>query len=513
MTSTAQDAYAALIAHVRKTATLSTTAGILSWDQEVMMPSSAGAVAFRGEQMAQLAGLVHGMATDPRIAEWLDACEADGELTADAHGPAAVNVRELRRHYDRSTKLPASLVEEFSRTTSTAKHEWVAARKAKEYAKFEPWLAKLVKLQRQRAECWGWPSDGEAWDALADGYEPGLTAASCAAVLNPLRGPLVELVAELRESSTPPSQAFNEVKLPIDKQMSFVRMVVTRVGFDFDRGRLDESAHPFCSGMHRDDVRMTTRFQENLLNDAIGSTLHESGHGMYEQHLPGGEHVGTPYGEAVSLAIHESQSRLIENHVGRSESFWRWCYPLMRDHFGAALADLSFEDVYGGANAMLTPSLIRVEADEAQYNLHIMIRFEIERALMRGDLTTADLPGVWNERYREYLGVEVPDDAKGCMQDIHWAMGAMGYFPTYTLGTLHAAQFYETAERDLGGLDSDFAAGRFDRLTGWLHENIHARGSAYLPADLGELVTGKPLSAEPLLRHLRGKLRAVYGLD
>jgi carboxypeptidase Taq len=329
-------------------------------------------------------------------------------------------------------------------------------------------------------------------------------------VFTPLRKKLQGLLDELMGSDTRPSNVFNETKLPINKQREFVRFIATQIGFDFDAGTLDDATHPFCSGTHCRDVRLTTRFHENNVNDAIGSTMHEAGHGIYEQGLLY-EHVGTPMGNAVSLGIHESQSRLWENQVGRSEAFWKWCQPKLNEFFGDATSSLSFEDVYGGAN-IVRPDYIRVEADEATYNMHIMIRFELERQLMNGDLAVADLPDAWNQRYKEYLGIEVPNDTKGCLQDIHWSMTAMGYFPTYTLGNLYCAQFFEKAMADIPDLYDQFEQGEFGSLRTWLNENIHCNGKRYRAADLCEYVTGKPLSADPLMRHLEGKLRPLHGL-
>jgi carboxypeptidase Taq len=257
-------------------------------------------------------------------------------------------------------------------------------------------------------------------------------------------------------------------------------------------------------------VRITTRFHEDNVNDALGSTMHESGHGIYEQGLPA-EHIGTPRGESVSLGIHESQSRMWENQVGRSRSFWNWCQPKLQEFFGSATGRLDVNTVYGGAN-IVRPDFIRVEADEATYNLHIMVRFEIERALMTGDLAPADIPGVWNERYKAFLGLDVPDDRRGCLQDIHWSGGSIGYFPTYTLGNLYAAQFFEKALEDMPDLLEQFERGEFGGLKDWLNRSIHTRGQQYRAAELCEHVTGKPLSAEPLLRHLEGKLKPLYAL-
>lgn len=509
MTTATATAYDQLLAHTKDASLLGSSGSILGWDQETLMPAKG--LAHRTRQLAQIARLTHQMQTDPRVGEWLDACEDDASLTGDPLSVSAVNLRELRRDYDKATKLPEALVVEMSETTSQAKHAWQEARKNNDYAAFKPWLAKVVELNQQKAECYGWDKQGgEPWDALADSFEAGMTAASVAEVFTPLRQRLVPLLEDILGSKTGPSNAFNEIKLPIDQQKAFVKHVSAAIGFDYERGRLDESTHPFCSGTHCNDVRMTTRFHEDNVNDALGSTMHESGHGIYEQGLPE-QHIGTPMGSAVGLSIHESQSRLWENQVGRSKAFWQWCYPKLAEFFGDAACRLSMDDVYGGAN-IVTPGLIRVEADEATYNLHIMIRFEIERLLMKGDLGVDDLPAVWNSKYKEYLQVDVPDDARGCLQDIHWSMGAIGYFPTYTMGNLYCAQFFETATEQLGDLNAMFAKGDFTPLRNWLNENIHAHGKRYRSADLAQHVTGKPLSADPLMRHLEGKLRPLYGV-
>ena len=504
--------YEQLIDHHRRMELLVSTTYLLAWDQETLMPRGGGAVEYRARQMAQLARLTHERRTDPRIADWLAACESDTELTADPTSPSAVNLREIRRDYNRATRLPGDLVEQFTQTSAMAKNAWAQARQDDDYGAFEPWLKKLIDLSRRKAECYGWQDGGEIWDALADGYEPDITAAAAEAVLTPLRDPLVELIDELIVRGAGPSDRFNQIIVPLDAQRAFVRDVVSHIGFDLERGRLAESVHPFCIPFHRDDVRLTTRFHANMLNDALGSTLHESGHGMYNQNTPAGEHIGTPFGSAIRLSIHESQSRMIENQVGRSEGFWRWCAPKLREYFGGAYDALSFDDLYGGANRVQR-GLIRVEADEATYNLHIIVRFELERALLSGDLSTSDLPEAWRQRYRKYLGVDVPTDALGCLQDIHWAQGAFGYFPTYTLGNLYAAQFYDAAAAELGDLQAQFARGEFEPLVDWLHRNIHQHGMRYPAPALCEHVTGKPLSSEPLLNHLRTKLRSIYQLS
>jgi carboxypeptidase Taq len=501
--------YDRLMSITREASLLGATGQILGWDQETMMPE--GGLELRSRQLAQLARMTHELATDPRVGEWLAACESDTSLLSDPFSVAAVNVREVRRAYDRATKIPASLVEEMAKTTSIGQHEWAEARKASDFARFRPHLEKIVRLLRERAACFGWDkAKGEAWDALADEYEPGCTAAEVETVFKPLRTRLAGLVSDLLTKGKAPRAEFNDYAVPVEAQERFSRHVLERIGFDFRRGRLDRSTHPFCGGSHCNDVRMTSRYSDRCLNDGLGSSMHEAGHGMYEQGLRF-EHVGTPMGESVSLGIHESQSRMWENQVGRSRAFWTWAMAELPRFAGDDVRRFSLEDFYGAAN-VVEPGFIRVDADEATYNLHIMIRFEIERAIIRGELDVAGIPSVWNRMYKEYLGLDVPDDRRGCLQDIHWSMGSMGYFPTYTLGNLYAAQFFETARKEIPDLMDQFARGEFGALKRWLNGKIHEEGKRYLPRDLCRRVTGQELSAEPLMRHLEGKLRPLYGI-
>jgi len=502
--------YEELLERVRRASLLGSSAAILSWDQETMMPP--GGVEHRAKQLSQLAELTHSMAVQPRIGELLLVCEADPDLTADPHSDSAANLRELRRSHDRQVRLPQELVTEMAEVHSLAQHHWAQARKASDFAAFKPWLERVVALQRSKAECLMHDGQGygQAWDALAEGFEPGARAAQLGDLLRPLALELRDLVSELSENGRPPADEFLRQRLPIDQQETLSRLVAAQMGFDFGRGRLDRSTHPFCGGSHPGDVRITTRFREDNVVDALGSTMHESGHGIYEQGLPM-EHVGTPLGEAVSLGVHESQSRLWENHVGRSAAFWRWCARRIHEIFGAAVKRFSAAEMYGAAN-LVRPDFIRVEADEATYNLHVLVRFELELQLIRGDLAVPDLPAAWNDRYRAYLGIEVPDEARGCLQDVHWSCGLFGYFPTYTLGNLIAAQLFEKAAADLGDLDEQFAAGRFAELRAWLHEHVHRHGSRFRAPELVERATGIPLGTGPLLRHLSGKRRPLYGL-
>ena len=501
-------AYDELIALTKDRSLLGSTAGLLSWDQETQMPP--GGVEHRSRQMAQLAGLVHERSVSPRMGELIAECEADSSLTSDPASDSAANLRELRKGYDRSTKLPTELVTEIASTRSIAHHHWAEARAEADFSKFEPWLAKNIELSRKMAECYGWADGEEPWDALAEGYESGMRAAGVEQVFTPLRDRLQALISDLQSGPKRPDGEFAKVVLPIDQQATFVRMAAETMGFDFTRGRLDISAHPFCGGTCPNDVRMTTRYREDGFAEALGAVMHEAGHGLYEQGLPM-DHNGTPLGRAVSLGIHESQSRMWENFVGRSAAFWHWAHPKVVEHFGGPVANLSEQQMYEAMN-QVEPSFIRVEADEATYNMHIMIRFELERLMMNGDLAAADLPHEWNKRYKEYLGVDVPNDTVGCLQDIHWSGASFGYFPTYTLGNLYAAQIFEKVLEDIPTLYDSFAQGDLLPLKNWLNTNLHAHGSRWLAGELCERATGKPLSADPLLRHLEGKLRPLYGV-
>ncbi len=507
MTTATRSAFDELASDLRESFLLSSTEQLLGWDQETMMPE--GGLEHRSQQLALLSRLVAERDQTELRGELIAACESDAELLS--HPVQAGVVREARRDYTRACKVPAKLVEALTKTSSIAQHEWGQARAANDFKRFQPWLENLVALLREKAACLGWNrSDGEPWDALADLYEPGCTAKMVEGVFTPLRGRLQSFVAQLTSASRKPSNAFNEFEIPIEKQEAYCRFVASKIGFDFSRGRLDRSTHPFCGGSHCNDIRMTTRYAMHCLNDGLGSTLHESGHGMYEQGLHFSQ-VGLPSGQSVSLGIHESQSRMWENQVGRSREFWKWARGTLQSELGIAESRFSLDELYEAAN-IVEPGLIRVESDEATYNLHIMVRFEIERAVLRGDLEVAGIPSVWNRLYSEYLGLKVPDDRRGCLQDIHWSMGAMGYFPTYTLGNLYAAQFFDAAKRALPDLHAQIAQGEFGALKTWLNREIHQHGRQFSPTELVMRVTGKPLSAEPLMQYLETKLRPLYGI-
>jgi carboxypeptidase Taq len=500
-----QEAYQELIQRSREQSLLGSCAELLAWDEETYMPR-AGA-AHRGNQQALLAGLHHEQATDPRLGELLRVVESSS-LVADPLSPEAVNVRELRRGYDRLTRVPRKLVEELARTTSLAQREWVVARQEGDFALFRPWLDKIVTLKRREAEAIGYET--VPYDALLDEHEPGARCADLAVLFDTLRRGLLPLIAEITDSGHKPDVSILRRDYALDRQRTFGEMTAAAIGFDFQRGRLDTATHPFSTSIGPGDCRITTRYNTQHFSDAFFCILHEAGHGLYEQGLDPAHH-GTPMGEVGSLAVHESQARLWENTVGRRRSFWEHFFPLARQVFHDALGDVSLESFHRAIN-YVEPSLTRVTADEVTYNLHILARFELEQALIAGELKAADLPVAWNEAYRRYLGITARNDVEGCLQDGHWASGLVGYFPTYTLGNVFAAQLFAAARTTVGDLDEQFGHGDFGGLLGWLRDKVHRHGSRFRAAQLMERATGSPPDPRPFLESLRRKYGELYHL-
>ena len=474
---------------------------LLGWDQETFMPRKGAPT--RGRQLATLAGIAHSRFTSPEMGAAIEAASSE-TLEPDEQ----VNHREIVRSYDRSRKIPTALVKVLAETSSAALEVWREARQRNDFPSFAPWIVRLVALQKEVADAIGYTE--EPYDALLDEYEPGASTRDMAAVFETLRGPLVDLVSRINASGVTPRTDFLEHAFRIEDQRQFGVLVTERMGFDYDAGRLDVSAHPFCSHMGAQDVRMTTRYTPELPTQSLFGIIHEAGHGLYEQgQNPAFE--GTPRGSAVSLGIHESQSRMWENMVGRSNAFWQYFYPKFVETFPEQMQGVSETAFYAAINKV-SPSLIRVEADEVTYNLHILLRFEIERGLFTGAITVEDLPAVWNEKMNTYFGIVPRDDREGVLQDIHWSYGSFGYFPTYTLGNLYAAQFYRAAERDLPNLTNQIARGELLPLREWLRSNIHEGGMTYRASELVLKVTGEPLSASCFLSYIKNKFEPLYGL-
>lgn len=504
------ESYEALLAHLRRIHRLASAQALLRWDQQVCMPPAGGG--HRADQAAEFGRLLHESWATPTLGELLDACEsASGDAGADGdQSDAAVIVRETRRRHERARRLPESLVTELAGARSASFDAWREAREHNDFARFRPHLERVLALTRRRAECLGVPTGGEMWDALAEDYEPGMTARGIADLFDALSPRLRELLDAMR--GAPPLEK-NDVPdhpaLPRERQYAFMRHVAERFGFDFTAGRLDPTIHPFCTRIGPGDVRLTVAHRDRDLRRGLGSLTHETGHGIYEQALPR-EHSGTPLCEPASLGLHEAMARLWENHVGRSRAFTRWCVGELPRFFGDALPGMDAETLYAARNR-IEPGLIRTEADELTYHLHIAVRFALERAMLAGEVSAADLPAAWNERYRAELGLEPTDDVAGCMQDVHWSAGSLGYFPCYTLGSLYAAQYFEQAEGELGPLGERFERGDFEALRAWLVERVCRHGRRHRAEALCERVTGAPLSIEPMMRHLSAKLGDLYG--
>jgi carboxypeptidase Taq len=499
-------AYEQVCNYARQTALIASIESLLGWDEHVNLPVSAGE--YRAEQITFMIGLIHQRWIDKQFGDWLETLAA-GPLAADPNADTAVVIRQLKRQRDKKVKLPQSLVEELTRTTVLGQLAWQDARRQDDFAKFQPYLEKIIYLKRQQADALGY--EGHPYDALLDEFEPEARTADVAAVLNGLREQLAPMATTILLSGRLPRTDILKRDFPVDTQKIFVQQAAESIGYDFNRGRLDVSVHPFTVGLGPHDCRITTRYDERFFNASFFAVMHEAGHGLYEQGLPA-EHYGLPLGEVISLGIHESQSRMWENFVGRSRAFWTYYFPKAQALFPQALGHASFEEFYFAINEV-RPSLIRVEADEVTYNLHVLIRFELELALIEGDLQAADLPGAWKEKYQKYLGITPPNDAEGVLQDMHWSGGLIGYFPTYALGNLYAAQFFAQARSELGDLDAMFELGDFLPLRQWLREKIHGQGHRHTASDLVRLVTGRPLSHEPLMAHLSEKFYTLYGLN
>ncbi|MFC4247163.1 carboxypeptidase M32 [Natribaculum luteum] len=499
--ATESDTYEQLERRVERISNVGNAAGVLRWDQEVVMPDEGTPA--RAKQLSTLSSISHELLTADETGELLEDLEA-----ADVDDERAAVVREVRRQYDRETSVPQELVEELSETTANAHPVWKQAREEDDFEAFAPTLEKLVELKREYAEYVD--PDEDPYAVLFAEYEPYLDLETAERVLERLRDELVALIEAISESDADLETDAFAGEFDADTQEELCRDALDALGYDWDRGRLDTAPHPFSTGTQF-DARVTTRFDESDLLGSITSTIHEFGHANYTLGLPD-EHYGTPLGEARDLTVHESQSRLWENHVGRTKAFWEYFLPVARERF-PALEDVTPEEAYEAANQVYDDNLIRVEADELTYHLHIVIRFEIERDLIAGDLAVEDVPEAWNDKYEEYLGVRPETDAEGCLQDIHWSHGSFGYFPTYSLGSVLAAQLYAAAEDELGEIDDDVREGEVDQLNAWLRENVHTHGKRYTTPDLVEEATGEEYTADYFLEYAKSKYGELYDLE
>ena len=501
-----QKSFEDLCRFVRETSLLASTLSLLGWDERTGLPEAASE--YRADQMTLLAGLIHRRRTDPQVGRWLDEL-TDTPLNAEKHSDTETVIRELKRQWSRQIRLPTSLIEKLTHASVRGQHFWQEARRQNDFTIFQPALEEIVDLKQQEADALGFTTC--RYDALLEEYEPHETTNNVQGILEGLRAELVPFIHKIMGCEKTPENAFLANHYPIGDQKKLGRQVAETLGFDFTRGRLDTTAHPFCSNLAPHDTRITTRYDAYCFPTAFFGILHEAGHGIYEQGLRV-DWYGLPPGKTTSLGIHESQSRLWENQVGRSLDFWQYHFSRLQSYFPTALENISLDRFYAAINNV-RPSLIRVEADEATYNLHILIRFELEQALLNGDLAVPDLPEAWNRKYQEDLGICPQNAREGVLQDIHWSSGAIGYFPTYALGNLYGAQFFAHATEDLGGCGAAFSAGNFEPLRNWLNKNIHLVGQCYSASDLVYRVTGKALSHTYLVDYLKNKISPLYGLS
>ncbi len=493
--------------HFAEIHNLNQASAVLGWDQRVCMPPR-GAEA-RASQLATLAKLAHELFVSPETRDLLLAAEEKGNsLPADSD--EAATLRRVRRDFDKADKLPSSLVVEMTEVCSLAEEHWANARKENNYAAFAPWLTRILDLKRQYVQAMGIPAGRVLYDVLLDDYEEAMTAHTLDPLFAELKAATIPLLEVIKAHGDVVDPGIATRECDEKLQEEFCRRVLKECGYDFDRGRLDRAVHPFCTNFSQNDVRITTRFDPHWFAGAFSSCLHEMGHAFYEMNIAP-KYEATPLAGGVSLGVHESQSRLWENFVGRSRPFWQHYYPQLQKTFPAAYGNVPLESYYAAVNRV-TPSFIRTEADELTYNLHIILRYEMEQELLNKKLSVSDAPAAWNDKMKRYLGLTPPTDREGILQDIHWSGGGIGYFPTYTLGNILGAQLFAAATRALPGLQGEISQGKFSSLFEWLRENVHQHGRKYVPRDLIRRATGQPLTLAPYLTYLRTKFTEIYKL-
>lgn len=504
-----QAAYQQLVEKSKHIAIYSSIQSLLGWDQETLLPEDS--INYRSKQLETLAGFIHERRTCPEFGALLSQLinVKTGHLLAqDLTKEQATCVKHWQRDYLQLTKLSADFVKELTNVTSSAIHAWGKARQEKNFQAFAPHLKKVVTLMRQKADLLGYKE--HPYDALLDLYEPGMTTQEVSALFNDLKSGLTALLRKIQTKPQPKTD-FLYKHYGKQEQEALCKKLLEVMGFSPHNHRLDESKHPFCSEINPGDVRMTTRYEENNLLFGLSATIHEGGHGLYDLGLPA-EHYGTPLCEAISLGIHESQSRFWETMIGQSYPFSEYLFSLLQQRFPTQLELETVDSFYAAVN-FVGPHMIRIESDEVTYGLHIILRFEIETALMDGSIEVEDIPKLWNQKMHEYLGVTPHHDAEGCLQDIHWSMGGIGYFPTYTLGNLYGAQMFNTFKRAFPQWAELARKGDVKLIRNWLKDEVHCHGKQYSAKELIEKISGKPLSSEDYLLYLQTKYTALYNLD
>lgn len=490
--------------HLAQARDLAKAGAVLGWDRETYMPP--GGSAARARQLSTLSRLSHELLVADEVGEWLELL-APYEAQSDYDSDQASLIRVVRRDYEKARRVPSDLVAEMTEAASLGQQAWVKARQESDFPVFQPHLEKLVALRIRWAECFDY--EDSIYDPMLDDFEPGLTTAQVQAVFDAFRHPLVELVAAIAEHQDRVDASCLLGDFDEKAQWDLGVEALKTIGFDFERGRQDKSAHPFTINLSCDDVRITTRFSPDNITSSLFGSIHEGGHALYELGVNPALDT-TILGEGASMTLHESQSRLFENIVGRSRPFWRFFYPRLQKHF-SRFRDVDLDTFYRAIN-QVRPSLIRVEADEVTYGLHIILRFELEQALVTGQLRVSDLPDAWNAKMEEYLGLTPPNDAQGVLQDVHWSSGLFGYFPDYLLGSMLSIQLFDKARADMPDLISEIEAGELGNLRAWLREKIHIHGRKFTLDEVAERVLGAPFSPQPYLSYLQERYGEIYRL-
>lgn len=486
---------------MQQIADIRNAAAVLEWDQETYLPEKGGAM--RGRQLATLRGIAHEWFADEGLGKMLEDLLENKKLTKSEQK----NILRTKEDFDKNKKYTTAFVHELSMTTNECYHAWIKARKKNDFFVFEPSLKKMIELKKQEADLLGYRD--HPYDALVNDFEKGTHVKMLDTIFDEVKIALKDFLDTIKKSAGVHNKILHQ-HFDKNKQWEFGLFLLKNMGFDFLSGRQDISEHPFTTSFNNHDVRITTRIDENDFANMAWSCIHEGGHALYEQGLPATQY-GLPCGEAASLAIHESQSRFWENYIGRGLPFWKHFYPKLQTFFPEQFRNIPLKDFYKAIN-QVKPSLIRTEADEITYHFHIMIRYELEKKLIRGELSTQDLRTAWNDLYHTYLGVKVPDDKSGVLQDVHWCHGSFGYFPTYSLGSFYAAQFFHKANQAIPDLKSRIEAGDLKTMLQWLRDNIHQYGRMYEANELCEKVTGERLNFKYFMNYVKSKYRSIYDL-